>query len=179
MNRHHSNHISSLKRTDNSLCTYQDELSEMAYNFYNVLFSSSCACANQFGVHGHFRILSEDDMTLLTGAVSDDRLQVVAAVCFGNYYSWLAFDSGCGKCICYVDRYCSVVCLHPETSTIVLHIRELTNRDWCVKVCHIPRGQNQLAHSLAKLASSSTLTPIYLPQPHASVVFSGYANGLG
>ncbi|KAK8987090.1 hypothetical protein V6N11_055404 [Hibiscus sabdariffa] len=70
-------------------------------------------------------------------------------------------------------------CLHPETPTIALHIRELINQDWCVKVCHILRDQNRLAHSLTKLANSSTLTPTYFPQPHVSVVSSGFVDDIG
>ncbi|KAL4290760.1 hypothetical protein GQ457_14G014310 [Hibiscus cannabinus] len=41
MNRRRTNHISSLKRSDGSICTDQDELSDMAYKFYKDLFSSA------------------------------------------------------------------------------------------------------------------------------------------
>ncbi|KAL4296172.1 hypothetical protein GQ457_12G018930 [Hibiscus cannabinus] len=41
MNRRRKNHISSLKRSDGSICTDQDELSDMAYKFYKDMFSSA------------------------------------------------------------------------------------------------------------------------------------------
>ncbi|KAK8605202.1 hypothetical protein V6N13_082653 [Hibiscus sabdariffa] len=75
MNRRCFNHISSLKRSDGSLCTDQEELLDMAYKFYKDLFSSSGVSVIQFGVQGQFRSHVADDIDSHTGAVSDDEIR--------------------------------------------------------------------------------------------------------
>ncbi|KAL4324417.1 hypothetical protein GQ457_11G007870 [Hibiscus cannabinus] len=69
-------------------------------------------------------------------------------------------------------RMIQLAFLPPGTPTIMLHLRELLSRTWCVEVYHIARERNRLAHDIAKLANGPSLCPIYFSYPPYPIIIS-------